>query len=129
MCGITIYIIHQENKDKKDYKSEILKASKSIRHRGPDWSGIQIISGLNKEILMTHERLAIIDPESGSQPILIENDFNSVLYVAIVSRVCAVCRRACPRRESNPLPAVTLVDHHEGGWGHKDPVLLAAEDK
>ncbi len=72
MCGITIYIIHQENKDKKDYKSEILKASKSIRHRGPDWSGIQIISGLNKEILMTHERLAIIDPNSGGQPFIYE---------------------------------------------------------
>ncbi len=37
-----------------------------LRHRGPDWSGIQIIG--NNAIV--HERLAIVDPESGSQPLL-----------------------------------------------------------
>jgi asparagine synthase (glutamine-hydrolysing) len=74
MCGITIYLIHSENEGNMNYKSEILKSSKSIRHRGPDWSGIQILSpqlqdnGTDKSVLMAHERLAIVDPQSGGQP-------------------------------------------------------------
>ena len=76
MCGITIYLIHSENEKTYDYKTEILKSSKSIRHRGPDWSGIQILSPqLNlsdKTVYMAHERLSIIDPLKGSQPLIYE---------------------------------------------------------
>jgi len=79
MCGITIYVIHSENEGNMDYKSESLKSSKSIRHRGPDWSGIQILSPLlkdskvaDKTVLMAHERLAIVDPHSGGQPFVYE---------------------------------------------------------
>jgi asparagine synthase (glutamine-hydrolysing) len=39
--------------------------SKRIRHRGPDWSGIYS----SEKALLAHERLAIVDPKSGSQPL------------------------------------------------------------
>jgi asparagine synthase (glutamine-hydrolysing) len=40
--------------------------SKIIRHRGPDWSGIYS----DEKAIMSHERLAIVDPASGKQPLL-----------------------------------------------------------
>ena len=40
--------------------------SKKIRHRGPDWSGIYC----SKKCILSHERLSIIDPQSGKQPLL-----------------------------------------------------------
>tara|TARA_E500000081_G_C6111758_1_gene343062 strand:+ start:5 stop:1600 length:1596 start_codon:yes stop_codon:yes gene_type:complete len=43
--------------------------SKKIRHRGPDWSGVFN----NDKAIMTHERLAIVDPTSGKQPLFSEN--------------------------------------------------------
>jgi len=39
--------------------------SKKIRHRGPDWSGIYS----DDNIVLAHERLAIVDPQSGGQPL------------------------------------------------------------
>jgi len=78
MCGITIFLIHSENEEKCDYKAETLRASKSIRHRGPDWSGMQVLSpqlqlgSKDKTVYMAHERLAIIDPTNGAQPLIYE---------------------------------------------------------
>ena len=40
--------------------------SKKIRHRGPDWNGVYH----NENAILTHERLAIVDPASGKQPLL-----------------------------------------------------------
>ena len=45
--------------------------SKRIRHRGPDWNGIYSVK--EKPILIGHERLSIVSPESGSQPIVSED--------------------------------------------------------
>lgn len=39
--------------------------SKKIRHRGPDWSGIYC----GGSAVLAHERLSIVDPESGGQPL------------------------------------------------------------
>ncbi|MCE1200277.1 MAG: asparagine synthetase B, partial [Marinilabiliales bacterium] len=39
--------------------------SKKIRHRGPDWSGIYV----GEKAIIAHERLAIVDPTSGKQPL------------------------------------------------------------
>ena len=39
--------------------------SKKIRHRGPDWSGIYC----GEKAIIAHERLSIVDPESGGQPL------------------------------------------------------------
>jgi asparagine synthase (glutamine-hydrolysing) len=63
MCGIVCAFDLKE-------KSEILRPlvlqmSKKIRHRGPDWSGIYS----DNKTIMAHERLAIVDPASGKQPL------------------------------------------------------------
>lgn len=57
-------------------RPQVLEMSKKVRHRGPDWSGI--FCGTN--VLLAHERLAIVDPQSGGQP-LYSNDKNLVLAV------------------------------------------------
>lgn len=59
-----------------ELRPQVLKMSKKIRHRGPDWSGI---FSCNKAIL-AHERLSIVDPESGQQP-LYSKDGKLVLAV------------------------------------------------
>jgi asparagine synthase (glutamine-hydrolysing) len=50
--------------------------SKKVRHRGPDWSGMYY----GDKVIMAHERLAIVDPISGGQP-LYSKDRNLVLAV------------------------------------------------
>jgi len=60
----------------KELRPQVLKMSKKIRHRGPDWSGI---FSCDKAIL-SHERLSIVDPESGGQP-LYSKDRKLVLAV------------------------------------------------
>lgn len=57
-------------------RPEILGMSKKIRHRGPDWSGIFS----NDKAVLAHERLSIVDPESGGQP-LYSKDKKLVLAV------------------------------------------------
>ena len=46
-------------------RPQVLEMSKRIRHRGPDWSGIYS----SEKAILAHERLAIVDPKSGSQPL------------------------------------------------------------
>ncbi|TVP58042.1 MAG: asparagine synthase B [Gemmatimonadales bacterium] len=43
-----------------------LEASRRQRHRGPDWSGIEV----RERAIIAHERLSIVDVESGAQPLL-----------------------------------------------------------
>ena len=57
-------------------RPSVLKMSKRIRHRGPDWSGIFS----NDKAILAHERLSIVDPESGKQP-LFSKDGKLVLAV------------------------------------------------
>jgi len=67
MCGIVCAF---ELKEKSEaLRPQLLEMSKKIRHRGPDWSGIY---SDNKAIL-AHERLAIVDPASGKQPLFSED--------------------------------------------------------
>ncbi len=61
---------------KEQLRSQILEMSKKIRHRGPDWSGVY--TGSNA--ILSHERLAIVDPLSGKQP-LISDDGKIILAV------------------------------------------------
>lgn len=49
----------------EDIRTQVLKMSKKIRHRGPDWSGIYS----DNNAVISHERLAIVDPQSGGQPL------------------------------------------------------------
>ncbi len=67
MCGIVCAFDLKQNSD--DLRPQILEMSKKIRHRGPDWSGIFS----NDKALMGHERLAIVDPTSGNQPLFSED--------------------------------------------------------
>ena len=52
-------------KDSETLRPQILEMSKKLRHRGPDWSGIYH----SKNAILGHERLAIVDPASGKQPL------------------------------------------------------------
>lgn len=72
MCGIVCAFDLKQ--DSKDLRTQVLKMSKTIRHRGPDWSGVFS----NPKTVMAHERLAIVDPISGKQP-LISSDGRYVL--------------------------------------------------
>jgi len=60
----------------QELRPQVLKMSKKIRHRGPDWSGIFSC----EKALLSHERLSIVDPESGQQP-LYSKDGKLVLAV------------------------------------------------
>jgi len=72
MCGIVCAFELKESAE--SLRPQVLKMSKKIRHRGPDWSGIFT----NNKAIMAHERLAIVDPISGKQPIY-SKDKNLVL--------------------------------------------------
>lgn len=76
MCGIVCAFKLKSNEEAKILRSEIIKLSKLLRHRGPDWSGIYA----NSHAILAHERLAIVDPASGKQP-LVSADERYVLAV------------------------------------------------
>ena len=63
MCGIVCAFNLKEDAEK--LRAQVLGMSKKLRHRGPDWSGIYT----HKNAVMSHERLAIVDPTSGKQPL------------------------------------------------------------
>ena len=63
MCGIVCALDIKQ--DSNLLRPKVLEMSKKVRHRGPDWSGIHC----GKNVLLAHERLAIVDPQSGNQPI------------------------------------------------------------
>lgn len=74
MCGIVG--VFDCKTGTESLRPKILKMSKKIRHRGPDWSGIYS----DDNIILAHERLAIVDPQSGGQP-LYSKDGTLVLAV------------------------------------------------
>lgn len=74
MCGIVgIFDIRQQS---AELRAKALKMSQKIRHRGPDWSGIYV----GKSAILAHERLSIVDPKSGGQP-LFSPDKKQILAV------------------------------------------------
>lgn len=74
MCGIAgIFRIKSHT---PELRQKVLKMAKRIRHRGPDWSGIFE----SPTAIIAHERLSIVDPESGGQP-LFSPDGRQVLAV------------------------------------------------
>ncbi len=68
MCGIVCAFDLKQ--DSESLRPQILEMSKLLRHRGPDWSGIYN----RKNAILAHERLAIVDPTSGKQPLYSEDD-------------------------------------------------------
>lgn len=63
MCGIVG--VFDLKRPALQQRGEVLKMAKKIRHRGPDWSGIYCGEGA----ILAHERLSIVDPQSGGQPL------------------------------------------------------------
>lgn len=63
MCGITAVFRIQEQS--LELRTKVLTMSRKLRHRGPDWSGIYC----GKTAILAHERLSIVDPQSGGQPL------------------------------------------------------------
>ena len=63
MCGIVCAFDLKQAAE--DLRPQVLEMSKRVRHRGPDWSGIFS----NEKAILGHERLAIVDPTSGNQPL------------------------------------------------------------
>ena len=74
MCGIVAIFNIQEQTP--ELRQKALRMSQKIRHRGPDWSGIYT----GGTAILCHERLSIVDPESGRQP-LFAPDKKQVLTV------------------------------------------------
>ena len=74
MCGIVG--VFDLKIDHTELKPGVLKMSKKLRHRGPDWSGIFC----SERSILAHERLSIVDPQSGKQP-LYSRDCNLILAV------------------------------------------------
>ena len=74
MCGIvSIFNLREQT---PELRQKALRMSRKIRHRGPDWSGIYC----GGSAILAHERLSIVDPESGGQP-LFSPDGKQVLAV------------------------------------------------
>ncbi|KAG6660966.1 asparagine synthetase [glutamine-hydrolyzing] 3-like [Carya illinoinensis] len=67
MCGILAVFGCAENSQAK--RSRIIELSRRLRHRGPDWSGLHC----HGDCYLAHQRLAIVDPTSGDQPLYNED--------------------------------------------------------
>jgi len=75
MCGILAVVNCPEAAE--TLRPRVVALAKTLRHRGPDWSGIHLqeLEGTNGRSVvnvLAHERLAIVDPEGGAQPLLNE---------------------------------------------------------
>lgn len=68
MCGIVC--LFDAKQKTESLRSQVLEMSKKIRHRGPDWSGVF----QDDFTIMSHERLAIVDPTSGKQPLYTKDE-------------------------------------------------------
>ncbi|KAL1066732.1 hypothetical protein V6Z11_D12G080700 [Gossypium hirsutum] len=67
MCGILAVLGCIDNSQAK--RSRIIELSRRLRHRGPDWSGLHC----HQNCYLSHQRLAIVDPTSGDQPLYNED--------------------------------------------------------
>ena len=77
MCGILAILGLSHGPPLAIPRERALELQKKIRHRGPDWSGIHV----SEKFIICHERLAIVDPESGDQPLFSRDDDSLVLAV------------------------------------------------
>ncbi len=63
MCGIVCAFDLKTGS--QQLRPRVLEMVRKLRHRGPDWSGIYC----GEKAIIAHERLSIVDPESGGQPL------------------------------------------------------------
>ncbi|GAB7361441.1 hypothetical protein MBLNU230_g1497t1 [Neophaeotheca triangularis] len=67
MCGIFACHCHP---DVGAFRSTAIRMGKQVKHRGPDWSGNHTANNT----ILVHERLSIVGVDSGSQPLLSEDE-------------------------------------------------------
>jgi asparagine synthase (glutamine-hydrolysing) len=68
MCGI-LAVLGCADEAKGSKRARVLELSRRLKHRGPDWSGLRQVG----DCYLSHQRLAIIDPASGDQPLYNED--------------------------------------------------------
>lgn len=74
MCSVLGVFALRPHEDLCSLRRECLERSQRQRHRGPDWSGVYV----DENAILVHERLAIVDPDGGSQPLRsAEGDLNT----------------------------------------------------
>ena len=72
MCSIFgVLEVHQ---DPRSVRKMALRQSRLLRHRGPDWSGIYT----SQHAVLAHERLAIVDVNTGAQPLYSEDGMQAL---------------------------------------------------
>lgn len=77
MCGILAVLNSPEKAEA--LRPRVVSLARSLRHRGPDWSGVHLQQfadpdGRRLVNILAHERLAIVDPEGGAQPLINESE-------------------------------------------------------
>lgn len=77
-------------------RTQVLKMSKNIRHRGPDWSGVYC----GERAIFSHERLSIVDPQSGGQP----SSAATKLVLAVNGEIATI------RKSATSWPGSTISD-------------------
>jgi asparagine synthase (glutamine-hydrolysing) len=77
MCGILGLYSNDKSEDNENLKQKTLHLSKILRHRGPDWNGLW--QSDEKKIILAHERLSIVDINTGNQPLYSPD--NSIVLV------------------------------------------------
>lgn len=82
MCGILAVLGCAD--DTQGKRVRVLELSRRLKHRGPDWSGMHQVG----DCYLSHQRLAIIDPASGDQPLY--NEDKSIVVTVSLPSVC-VC--------------------------------------
>lgn len=71
MCGILAVLgCADEASLQVKKRARVLELSRRLKHRGPDWSGLRQVG----DCYLSHQRLAIIDPASGDQPLYNEDE-------------------------------------------------------
>src|SRR6478752_402478 len=65
MCSILGIFGLEQDDAVAELRQEAIERSQRQRHRGPDWSGVYV----DEHAILVHERLSIVDPEGGSQPL------------------------------------------------------------
>ena len=99
MCGIVASFKYQ--KSESEQRDQLLEMSKIIRHRGPDWSGI-----FSDDFgVLAHERLAIVDPTSGKQPL-----FNKTQTLVLAANGELYNHREIRSRFENSYEFITQSD-------------------
>ena len=79
LCGLLATVGSKLSPDA--LRLQTLTLQRLVRHRGPDGSGIHVVSDVGgKTSAIAHERLAIVDPLSGNQP-LFSHDMKKSLAV------------------------------------------------